>query len=33
MSDRASAKLHVPHPRPVRDALIAATAFVPGMTY
>ena len=29
---RASAKLHVPDPRPVRDALIAATALVHGMT-
>lgn len=27
-----SAKLHVPDPRPVRDALIAATALVHGMT-
>lgn len=27
-----SARLHVPHPRPVRDALIAATALVHGMT-
>jgi len=29
---RASARLHVPDPRPVRDALIAATALVHGMT-
>ncbi|WP_438874017.1 PIN domain-containing protein [Thiohalocapsa halophila] len=29
---RAGAKLHVPDPRPVRDALIAATALVHGMT-
>jgi predicted nucleic acid-binding protein len=29
---RASAKLHVPDPRPVHDALIAATALVHGMT-
>lgn len=29
---RASAGLHVPDPRPVRDALIAATALVHGMT-
>jgi predicted nucleic acid-binding protein len=29
---KASARLHVPDPRPVRDALIAATAFVHGMT-
>jgi len=29
---RASAGLHVPDPRPVRDALIAATALVQGMT-
>ena len=27
-----SASLHVPDPRPVRDSLIAATAFVHGMT-
>ena len=27
-----SARLHVPDPRPVRDALIAATALVQGMT-
>ena len=27
-----SARLHVPNPRPVRDALIAATALVHGMT-
>ncbi len=27
-----SARLHVPDPRPVRDALIAATALVHGMT-
>ncbi len=27
-----SAQLHVPHPRPVRDGLIAATALVHGMT-
>ena len=27
-----SARLHVPNPRPVRDALIAATALVNGMT-
>lgn len=27
-----SARLHVPDPRPVRDGLIAATAFVHGMT-
>lgn len=27
-----SAKLHIPDPRPVRDALIAATALVHGMT-
>lgn len=27
-----SARLHVPHPRPVRDGLIAATALVHGMT-
>lgn len=27
-----SARLHVPEPRPVRDALIAATALVHGMT-
>jgi toxin FitB len=26
------AKLHVPDPRPMRDALIAATALVHGMT-
>ncbi len=29
---RRSAELHVPNPRPVRDALIAATALVHGMT-
>lgn len=29
---RASARLHVPDARPVRDALIAATALVHGMT-
>lgn len=29
---RRSALLHVPDPRPVRDALIAATALVHGMT-
>ncbi|MQA25547.1 MAG: PIN domain-containing protein [Micromonosporaceae bacterium] len=29
---RRSAVLHVPDPRPVRDALIAATALVHGMT-
>lgn len=29
---RASARLHVPDPRPVRDVLIAATAMVHGMT-
>jgi len=29
---RASARLHVPDPRPVRDSLIAATALVHGMT-
>jgi predicted nucleic acid-binding protein len=29
---RRSARLHVPNPRPVRDALIAATALVHGMT-
>jgi len=29
---RAGARLHVPDPRPVRDALIAATALVHGMT-
>ena len=29
---RVSAGLHVPDPRPVRDALIAATALVHGMT-
>lgn len=29
---RLSARLHVPDPRPVRDALIAATAIVHGMT-
>jgi hypothetical protein len=29
---RAGAKLHVPDPRPVRDALIAATALLHGMT-
>ncbi len=28
---RASARLHVPDPRPVRDALMAATALVHGM--
>ena len=27
-----SARLHVPNPRPIRDALIAATALVHGMT-
>ena len=29
---KRSARLHVPDPRPVRDALIAATALVHGMT-
>jgi predicted nucleic acid-binding protein len=29
---RRSAALHVPDPRPIRDALIAATALVHGMT-
>lgn len=29
---RSSAALHVPDPRPVRDALIAATALVHGLT-
>lgn len=29
---RRSARLHVPNPRPFRDALIAATALVHGMT-
>ncbi len=29
---RACAKLHVPNPRPERDALIAATALVHGLT-
>jgi toxin FitB len=29
---RRSAALHVPDPRPIRDALIAATAIVNGMT-
>jgi toxin FitB len=29
---RCSAKLHVPNPRPVRDAFIAATGLVYGMT-
>jgi len=29
---QCSARLHVPNPRPVRDALIAATALVHGMT-
>lgn len=29
---RRSAALHVPDPRPIRDALIAATAFIYGMT-
>jgi len=29
---RANARLHVPDPRPVRDALIAATALVHGLT-
>lgn len=29
---RRSARLHVPVPRPFRDALIAATALVHGMT-
>ena len=29
---RRSATLHVPAPRPIRDGLIAATAFVHGMT-
>lgn len=29
---RRSAALHVPDPRPIRDGLIAATAFVHGMT-
>lgn len=29
---RRSAALHVPNPRPIRDGLIAATAFVHGMT-
>ena len=30
--NRCSAKLHVPNPRPVRDAFIAATGMVYGMT-
>jgi predicted nucleic acid-binding protein len=29
---KCSARLHVPGPRPVRDALIAATALIHGMT-
>lgn len=29
---RRSATLHIPNPRPIRDGLIAATAFVHGMT-
>lgn len=29
---QCSAKLHVPEPRPMRDALIAATALIHGMT-
>ena len=29
---RRSASLHVPNPRPVRDALMAATALVHGLT-
>lgn len=29
---RHSAALHIPNPRPIRDGLIAATAFVHGMT-
>lgn len=29
---RRAARMHVPHPRPERDALIAATAVVHGMT-
>ena len=29
---RRSAALHVPAPRPIRDALIAATALVHGLT-
>lgn len=29
---RCSARLHVPDPRPFRDALIAATALVHGLT-
>lgn len=29
---QASARLHVPNPRPVRDTIIAATALVHGMT-
>jgi predicted nucleic acid-binding protein len=29
---RRAAKLHVPHPRPINDALIAATALVHGLT-
>jgi len=29
---RTSARLHVPNPRPVRDAMIAATAIVHGLT-
>jgi predicted nucleic acid-binding protein len=29
---RAGARLHVPHPQPERDALIAATALVHGLT-
>ena len=29
---RRSAALHVPNPRPVRDALMAATALVHGLT-
>jgi hypothetical protein len=29
---RRSARLHVPDPRPFRDALIAATALVHGLT-
>jgi predicted nucleic acid-binding protein len=29
---RRSASLHIPDPRPIRDALIAATALTHGMT-
>lgn len=32
MIARRSARLHVPDPRPIRDALIAGTALVHGMT-